>query len=212
MKISKGIVCTLMPALFAFSTQPLLAQDAGGDPASSGTFSLDDHFHTGRREASFGVGTLFSPMIVTANRPTVDYSFAYGQLGFMVTDLAGKGPLRGNLELAPEFFGAGIYENTGHYIVGGTLWIRYNFVQKGWRLVPYLQAGGGSVYTDMSHRYDGMNYNFNVDAAAGLRYFVSRRCSLDLEYRFQHISNADLGRHNLGTNAQGPVLGLSWVF
>jgi hypothetical protein len=35
---------------------------------------------------------------------------------------------------------------------------------------------------------------------------------MNIEYRFQHISNANLGRHNLGTNAQGAVPGLAWLF
>lgn len=65
---------------------------------------------------------------------------------------------------------------------------------------------------DIDHRYDGMNFNFNVDGAAGLRYFITPQVSLNLEYRFQHISNANLGRHNLGLNAEGPVLAVSWLF
>jgi len=34
--------------------------------------------------------------------------------------------------------------------------------------------------------------------------------SLNLEYRFQHVSNAGLAGRNLGINAHGPVMGVSW--
>lgn len=174
--------------------------------------SLDDRFHGGQHEASLGVGVLFSPFIAVKSRPTVNYAFGDAQLGFMVTDVAGSGPLRGNFELAPEFFGAGIFGSTGSYIVGGTLWFRYNFVPRQSRFVPYAQVGGGWAFMDIDHRYDGMNFNFNVDGAVGLRYFIQPQVSLNLEYRFQHISNANLGEHNLGLNAEGPVLAVSWLF
>ncbi|HZQ48297.1 MAG TPA: acyloxyacyl hydrolase, partial [Verrucomicrobiae bacterium] len=127
-------------------------------------------------------------------------------------DVGGGGLFRGNFEMAPEFFGSGIFEGTGTYIVGGTLWFRYNFVPRESRLVPYAQVGGGWVFMDIDHRYDGENFNFNLDAAVGLRYFLKPRLSVNLEYRVQHISNANLWQHNLGLNSQGPVLGVSWLF
>lgn len=174
-------------------------------------FSLEDAFHGGRNELSLNTGVMFSPFISTAHRPTVDYVFGAVQYGFMLNDVAGSGPLRGNFELAPEAFGAGIYENTGHYIAGGTLYLRYNFVPRASRIVPYFQVGGGWTFMDIDHRYDGKNFNFNVDGSAGLRYFIKPRVSLNLEYRFQHISNANLWEHNIGLNSQGPVLGISWL-
>ena len=215
MKSQMGILSSLIIVTAGISAGSLNAQVfSDGYKGTTGEehFTIDDQFHPGRKEANFGVGTLFSPMVVTQGRPTVDYTFGYAQLGFMVTEIAGSGILRGNLELAPEFFAAGIYENTGHYIVGGTLYIRYNFIQPGWRLIPYFQCGGGSVYTDMSHIYDGMNYNFNVGGSAGLRYLFTRHCSMNIEYRFQHISNANLWSRNVGENTGGPVVGLSYFF
>ena len=47
---------------------------------------------------------------------------------------------------------------------------------------------------------------------ASARYVLARHWSLDLEYRYQHISNANLAGHNLGINAHGPVLGISYFF
>jgi hypothetical protein len=189
-----------------------LAQTDATNSFTPNDFSLDDHFHGGRHEASLGAGVLFSPFISVNRRPTVNYAFGDAQLGFMVTDVAGIGLFRGNFELAPEVFGAGIFGSTGTYIAGGTLWFRYNFVPRQSRVVPYAQVGGGWVFMDIDHRYDGENFNFNVDGAAGLRYFIKPRISLNAEYRFQHISNANLWRHNLGLNAEGPVLGISWLF
>ncbi len=174
--------------------------------------SLEDRFHGGQHEASLDAGVLFSPFIAVKNRPTVNYAFGAGQLGFMLNDVAGEGIFRGNFELTPEVFGAGIFGSTGTYITGGTLWFRYNFVPHQSRVVPYFQVGGGWTFMDINHRYDGENYNFNVGGTAGLRYFVMPQVALNLEYRFQHISNANLWQHNLGLNSEGPVLGVSWFF
>lgn len=172
--------------------------------------SLDELFHGSQHELSFGAGPMFSPFIASTVRPTVDYALAEAQYGFMVSDVAGPGIFRGNVELLPAVFGAGIWENTGHYIAGGTLWFRYNFVPQNSRIIPYFQVGGGWTFMDIDHRYDGENFNFNVDGGAGVRYFIKPKVSLNLEYRFQHISNADLWKHNIGLNAQGPILGVSW--
>jgi hypothetical protein len=35
---------------------------------------------------------------------------------------------------------------------------------------------------------------------------------LNVECRYQHISNANLSRHNIGINADGPMIGLSHFF
>jgi opacity protein-like surface antigen len=68
------------------------------------------------------------------------------------------------------------------------------------------------VTTDIDRGLVGQPFNFSLDLGVGLRYFVTRRWSINLEYRFQHISNADLGQRNIGINAQGPVLGISCFF
>ena len=63
--------------------------------------------------------------------------------------------------------------------------------------------------TDIDHGIVGQPFNFNLDLGFGVRYFLGRNWSLSLEYRYQHISNAGLNKHNLGINADGPILGVS---
>ena len=203
-------VFSTMVCIVAASSHSVKAEDGLSHLFTAENLSLDDNFHSGRFEPSVGAGVLFSPMITGKGRPTENYALGDAQVGYMVTDLWGEGFLRGNFELAVEAFGAGIFSGTGNYVAGGTLWFRYNFVPHDWRVLPYAQVGGGLTSMDIDHRYDGMNFNFNVDAALGARYFIEPRLAVNLEYRFQHISNADLGRHNIGINAEGPVLAVSW--
>lgn len=180
--------------------------------ADSNGFSVDDHFQRGWHEATIGSSVYFSNVITGFNRPDLNYASGFIQTAYTLTSPSGEGPFRGSFQLAPEAFGAGIFHGPGSYIAGGTLWFRYLFVQPGWRLVPFIEGGGGGTSMNIPHSYDGKDFNFNLDLGAGVRYFVCQHSSLNLEYRFQHISNADLWEHNIGVNAGGPSLSLSFYF
>jgi opacity protein-like surface antigen len=188
----------------------VLAQNS--PPSSIDRLSLEDNFRRGQWEGMAGVVTLFSPVGPTKHRPVLNYAMGNVQAGYMLTDVSGNDFWRGNFELAPEAFGARIFHGPGNYIAGGTLWLRYNFVPPRWRVLPYVQGGAGFVVTDVDHRYDGQDFNFNLDLAGGIRCFIAPRWALNLEYRYQHISNANLGSKNLGINAHGPALEMSWFF
>ncbi len=187
------------------------ASDAGtGETA--GEFSIDSLFSRGRYEASFNTAVMFSPYIATYKRPTVNYTITEIQVGYMLTEFKEEGFFRGNFEVAAEGFGSGIFTGPGSYIAGLTVWGRYNFVRPGWRWVPYAQAGAGLVSTDIDRGIVGQPFNFNLDLGAGVRWFFRPRWAVNLEYRYQHISNANLGKKNIGINAHGPVLGISYFF
>src|SRR5206468_1803304 len=128
------------------------------------------------------------------------------------TEVEETGWLRGNLELAGEAFGSGIFEGPGGYVAGATFWVRYNLLRPSSHLIPYAQAGGGVALTDIDRRIVGQPFNFNLDLGLGTRYLFASHWSLNLEYRYQHISNANLGHHNLGINGHGPILGVSFFF
>jgi len=178
------------------------------------TVVMDLWFTDGQCEATFTSGALFSPFGPTKGRPTINYTISELQLGYMLTDPHGPGWLRGNVELAGEGFGGAVFlGSSGSYVAGGTLWLRYNFLRtKAYGLCPFFQGGGGFTFTDIDRGVVGQRFNFNLDLGAGARYFLSQRCSLNLEYRYQHISNANLGPHNLGINSHGPILGFSYFF
>jgi len=192
----------------------LQAQTETADFDAAANRSFEGIFRKGLHEATAGGG--FEMTCITGKgRPIVNYALGYADAGYFLYDAYGSGVFRGNLEGLLEGFGSSIYESPtagGHYISGGSLYLRYNFIQPGWRFVPYIQGGAGLTSMDIKHDYDGMNFNFNVDAAAGARCLLTRHCSINLEAFFQHISNADLGAHNIGLNSLGPRLSVSWLF
>ena len=177
------------------------------EPAES-----EDLFGAPRYEATLTSGVLFSPFIANGGRPTINYTITEAQFGYMFGEPRGEGWWRGNFEFVGEGFGSGIIDGPGGYIAGMTLWGRYNFVQPGWRFVPYAQLGAGLTATDINPHIVGQTFNFNLDVGLGTRYLLSQRWGLLLEYRYQHISNANTGAHNLGINAHGPILGISYLF
>jgi hypothetical protein len=67
-------------------------------------------------------------------------------------------------------------------------------------------------WADKDKKIFGSVFGFNLDAAVGTRIFLQPRLALTAEYRFQHISNANIAPHNLGINAHGPMVGCSWLF
>jgi len=210
MKRAAQVACAILFLLL----MPFASSGEGlGENAADEDSLFERFFERGRYEAGFTGGALFSPFVANRNRPTIDYTVTGLQLGYMLGDVKRKGWWRGNLELAAEGFGNAVFEGPGGYIAGATLWLRYNFVPR-WSpgLVPYVEAGAGVVSTDIDHHIVGQPFNFNLDLGVGMRYFIARDWALDLECRYQHISNANLGRKNLGINSIGPVLGISYFF
>ncbi len=129
----------LLVASFIFSTF------AGGsmkaEEATAATGFADKCFQSGLYELSIGSGALFSPFVLTRNRPVVNYTLTEIQFGYMLTDLHGSGVCRGNVEALLDVFGGGIFQGGGNYVSGGTLWLRYNFIPLKSRFVPFAQAG-----------------------------------------------------------------------
>ena len=87
--------------------------------------------------------------------------------------------------------------------------IRWNFSERnGQRVIPWLQLGGGLLWTD--HKFPELFYpipvpandtsviNFTPQVGAGVNIFHGQRHSADLAVKFIHISSAGLGDRNPG--------------
>lgn len=87
--------------------------------------------------------------------------------------------------------------------------IRWNFSERnGQRVIPWLQLGGGLLWTD--HKFPELFYpipvpandtsviNFTPQVGAGVNLFRNARQSADLAVKFIHISSAGLGDTNPG--------------
>jgi len=115
-----------------------------------------------------------------------------------------------------ELFAGPVTKGQDGYLAGGSLLWRYNFIQPGARLIPYLQLGAGAlgndVFVDRAQREIGGAFEFDLQADLGLKYLINDRWSLSLEADYRHISNADIYSRNQGLNSIGGLMQLSYSF
>jgi len=127
-----------------------------------------------------------------------------------------KSILRGNFEAILGLSYSEIYIGPGSYVVGLAALLRYNFVQTGSRLIPFVQGGSGIAYTDAykdnSQDAIGQALEFTPQASLGFRYLIQENWSLDAEGMYHHISNGGMAQRNAGINAFGGFLGLTYFF
>ena len=150
-------------------------------------------------------------------RPAIDYALVSTRLGVMLSDPGGPGVLRGNVEFLGEVFAGPIFYGPGNVAAGVTVFLRYNFIQPNARLVPYFQAGGGGVYSDIEHGATSgdavsLSVNFNLQATGGVRFNVNPRWSILAEATYRHISNASLSTPNYGIDQLGGALGVAFSY
>jgi hypothetical protein len=78
------------------------------------------------------------------------------------------------------------------------------------RFQPFVSATGGMLYYNHPVLADGATaFMFTVDLGAGMNVFVTPRVATTVGFRYQHQSNANVGMHNPGTDAELFYVGLS---
>lgn len=160
-------------------------------------------------------GALFSCYFPCSRNPVFNYAQTNLRIGWMLNSPdRSESFLRGNYEAIFELSNSIIYKGPGNYIGGVTALIRYNFVQPESKLIPYVQAGAGIVYTDAykDHSQDaiGQAIEFTPQASLGLHCQINKNWSIDAEAMFHHISNAYMADRNVGLNAIGGFIGLTY--
>lgn len=162
----------------------------------------------------------YSAPILTVLFPkthNLEYAQINVRLGWMLNAPEDKPSiLRGNYEALFELTNSAVLKGAGNYIGGFNLMLRYNFIQPGAWVVPYLQGSAGIVYNDVyknnSQLAIGEAVEFMLGLAGGVHFFIKRNWSVDIEVNYQHISNAGLAHRNDGNNAAGVLLGFTYFF
>ena len=118
---------------------------------------------------------------------------------------------RGNWELRGELFGGVQFSPSGNYVIGLTPHLRYDFAT-GTRWVPFLDAGAGVSATGIGTPDLSGTFEFNLQGAAGVHWFIRDNLAITAEARYLHFSCAGMSSPNLGLNAVAGMIGLSWFF
>jgi hypothetical protein len=140
-------------------------------------------------------------------------------LHWQLDEVGNPGWRRGNTEWVTSFYYTPLFGDTPESQLLGAVWgPRYNFVQEGWRVVPYLEARVGFGFTDSDPQgssYQGQDFVFTFLVGAGAKYLITDEWSAALGIYYQHWSNAGLSEpeyQNNGTDMIGPTVSVAYQF
>jgi hypothetical protein len=121
--------------------------------------------------------------------------------GLILTAPHGPGFLRGRLEYAVEavpLFVVFQKTNTAYGAGVNPFAFKWALDTHG-SVVPYLELGGGTLFTNTKVPKGTSQVNFTTTGAVGL-HFLRSKYNISTELRFMHISNAGLSSPNPGIN------------
>jgi hypothetical protein len=136
-------------------------------------------------------------------------SVSYGHMWGKVT---GKDHwYRGNWELRAELFGGGQFDPNSALLAGLTPHLRYNFAT-GTRWIPFADLGAGVTASGVGPPDQNGIFEFNLQANAGIHWFVRDDLALTAEVGYLHMSCANINEPNLGVNTVKGMFGATWFF
>lgn len=134
------------------------------------------------------------------------------RVGKVLTDDHGSGFLRGNFEWSADVMPFYSLLHPANDVYGGgfnPVNLKWNFTRYS-RMIPYLELGGGVLFTNTEVPAGTSSVNFLTHGTAGFHFFFSKNEALTVTTRFEHISNAGLAVPNPGINTVQFQLGLNW--
>jgi lipid A 3-O-deacylase len=162
---------------------------------------------------NFGVEVGIAPgMAAFGSSQAHDLALISLVYGHMLGHVKGEGHwYRGNFEGRLELFGGGQYSPSSEWVIGLTPHLRYNFAT-GTRWIPFLDGGAGVTATGIGHPDLGGTFEFNLQATAGVHWFVRDNLALTGDVRYMHMSCAGIDDPNHGVNNIAFMIGVTWFF
>jgi lipid A 3-O-deacylase len=134
------------------------------------------------------------------------------RLGKILTGSHGGGFVRGNFEWSADLMPLYYVVQPGKNAYGAgfnPVNLKWNFTS-GSRAVPYLELGGGVLFTNTEVPAITSTTNFLTHAALGFHIFTGEKRAITFSTRYEHISNAGLTTPNPGVNTVQFTVGLNW--
>jgi len=152
---------------------------------------------------------------IFGGRQAHDFALLSLSYGHMLGQMKGEGHwYRGNFEGRLELFGGMQFHpdvDTDGWLIGLTPHLRYNFAT-GTRWIPFVDWGAGVTATGIGPPDLSGTFEFNLQAATGVHWFVRDDLALTSEVRYMHMSCAGIHSPNLGVNCVAFMIGLTWFF
>jgi len=198
-----------------FPTRVLTALVLGAVMTAPGAYAAEGSpaITVGTQEVGLTAGYML-PHRLTADHTTKQKGPAFMPSWMMtLTDPVGDGWYRGQVSIGAEVVYIQFNEPVLTHGIGFTPKIKYSFVALD-QVRPYVEFAGGPFWTDLGGKIpeESSRFNFVLTAGFGLSWFITPQTSLNVGYRFHHISNAGTRYPNLGLNASLPFGGFSFYF
>ena len=164
----------------------------------------------GKQTVGVVVGGMLPVRLMSGQSSKLNGVAVHPSWQIVMTNPIGEKWYRGAVSLGVEAAFLGVAEPTGAYGIGFTPKVVYTFVSFG-SLKPYVEGGGGPLWTNFEGRIpeQGSDFNFLVWGGAGANYDLTTRWALNAGVRFSHISNADTASPNRGVNFVLPFIGVT---
>ncbi len=169
--------------------------------------------HRGAKEYGVfvGGGTGFG------KRSNTQMLYAGGRFGYVLTQDIFRGPLRGNFEVVFDALPLFVVLQPQNAVGAGftPMIFKWNFTS-GKKLIPFIEAGGGLLFTNHDVPANTNNVNFTPQGGFGVHFLRPDKNghhnrAITFTGKYMHISNAGLDRRNSGINASVQfVLGYTW--
>jgi lipid A 3-O-deacylase len=158
--------------------------------------------------------TIFIGGGTTVDSTPSGQNFVLGfRLSRVLTKEHGPGILRGTYEMGVDIIPLDEYWINGGQYSGGVdpIVFKWNFTS-GCKVAPYAAIVGGALFSN--HNLppgDTSQINFTSGAEIGAQIFRKGTNSWDVSVKAYHLSNASIGNHNPGLNANLQfMLGYTW--
>jgi hypothetical protein len=172
---------------------------------------LGDGFNAGVQSFSLSAG-VSGGVRIFGTKQCHDLALASVAYGYMLGSVFGDGHwYQGNWELRGELFGGTQFSPSNDWLIGLTPHLRYNFAT-GTRWIPFADLGAGVSATGIGAPDLSGTFEFNLQADAGVHWFIRDNLALTFEAGYLHISDASISKPNLGLNAFKGMVGVSWFF
>jgi hypothetical protein len=164
----------------------------------------------GRQAVGVVVGGMLPVRVIDTQSSKLNGVAVHPSWHIALTDPIGNEWWSGSIALGVEAALLGIAEPTSAYGIGFTPKLIYTFTSFG-RLKPYVEGGGGPLWTNFDGRIpeQGSNFNFLVWGGTGATYDLTAQWALNAGVRFSHISNGGTDSPNGGLNYLLPFIGVS---
>lgn len=181
--------------------------EAGFSPIQPTFFSGHKEYDTNGRKFVLA-SVRYGRVIGTAKGVTYEYLFEFSPLSLAIkNEVRDRGRSLSNAE-DPKHRST-VRRNT-YGVAVMPAGFRFVFLPER-RLKPYAQAGAGFLFSRKPIPTPASpSYNFAGDFGGGIMYSLSRRRTVQVGYRYFHLSNMNIGEVNPGYNANTFYIGFSF--